>query len=404
MFHQAAAYYDAIYQAIGKDYAAEAARLRDLIQAYKHSPGNKLLDVACGTGTHLTYLVQLYECEGLDADATILQVAQQKFPNLPFHLGDMVDFDLGRTFDIVTCLFSSIGYVKTLPRLHQAIGNLARHTAPGGLVIVEPWFAPGILQAGRVHAAFVDQPDLKIARMSVTAIEGAVSILNFHYLIATAGAIKHTTERHELGLFTHDEYVAALQACALTVIYEEQGLTGRGLYIGQKPQPHASPLRYAFRSITPADEPFLWEMLYAAIYVPAGRPRPARTIVQEPAIAHYVANWGQQPGDEGIMAVDPQSGQPAGAAWLRLFPATDPGWGFVDADTPEVSMALLPDYRGQGIGTALLTALIEQAGGRYRALSLSVDPQNPAMRLYERLGFRTVGAVGTSLTMCKVLS
>ena len=170
MFTQSAAYYDAIYAANGKDYAREVALLQTFIQVHKPTPGNRLLDVACGTGGHLAYLAPTYIVEGVDADPAMLQVAQQKFPEVSLHLGDMVDFDLGRTFDIVTCLFSSIGYVKTRPRLHQTIGNLSRHTAPGGLVIVEPWFAPGMLQAGYVHAAFIDQPDMKIARMSVTAL------------------------------------------------------------------------------------------------------------------------------------------------------------------------------------------------------------------------------------------
>lgn len=161
--------------------------------------------------------------------------------------------------------------------------------------------------------------------------------------------------------------------------------------------------QYTIRSLQPADEPFLWEMLYEAIYIPEGRPKPDRTILQEPSLAHYVAGWGQQPGDVGLVAVDSQSGHPVGAAWLRLFPATEPGWGFVDAATPEVSMAMRPAYRGQGVGTALLTELIAQATGRYAALSLSVDPQNPAMRLYERLGFVAVGASGTSVTMRKKL-
>lgn len=234
MFTQSAHYYDAIYQALGKDYAAEAAHLQALMQTHKQSAGNRLLDVACGTGAHFPYLRQAYVIEGLDADASILHIAQAKFPDQTFHLGDMVDFELGRTFDVITCLFSSIGYVKTLSRLHQTIGNFSRHVAPGGLVIVEPWFAPGVLQTGYLHAAFVDQPDLKIARMSINEIVGNISILNFHYLIATEGEIRHTTERHELGLFTHEEYLTAFTAQGLTPLYDDQGLTGRGLYIGQK--------------------------------------------------------------------------------------------------------------------------------------------------------------------------
>lgn len=234
MFNQSAAYYDAIYATVGKDYAAEVQRLQEIIYAHKHALGNTLLDVACGTGGHLAHLQQAYRAEGLDADDTILRVAQAKFPTISFHHGDMVDFALARTFDIVTCLFSSIGYVKTLPRLQQAIATMAQHTAPGGLLIIEPWFAPGALQAGRVFGAYVEQPDFKIARMSLTEIEGDLSILHFHYLIGTSDGITHTTERHELGLFSYDAYLAAFTAQNLTVTYDAAGLTGRGLFIGAK--------------------------------------------------------------------------------------------------------------------------------------------------------------------------
>lgn len=234
MFNQSAAYYDAIYGAVGKDYAGEVQRLQDIIQSHKRTSGNTLLDVACGTGGHLAYLAQRYQVEGLDADETMLQIAKHKCPDTTFYCGDMVDFAVGRTFDVVTCLFSSIGYVKTLPRLQQAIATMAQHTAPGGLLIIEPWFAPGALQAGRVFGAYVEQPDFKIARMSLTEIEGDLSILHFHYLIGTSDGITHTTERHELGLFSYDAYLAAFTAQNLTVTYDAAGLTGRGLFIGAK--------------------------------------------------------------------------------------------------------------------------------------------------------------------------
>lgn len=159
--------------------------------------------------------------------------------------------------------------------------------------------------------------------------------------------------------------------------------------------------RYPLRPATAADEPFLWEMLYQAIYVPADQPRPDRAILQDPTLAHYVAEWGTHAGDRGVIALDNQRGEPIGAAWCRLLPATDPGWGFVDDATPELSMAILPAYRGQGIGTALLTRLLDEAPTYYPALSLSVDPQNPVLRLYQRVGFVAVGASGTSITMYK---
>lgn len=161
---------------------------------------------------------------------------------------------------------------------------------------------------------------------------------------------------------------------------------------------------FTVRRATSADEPFLWEMLYQSIYVPEGGRKPERSIVNEPALAHYLVDWGQHPDDEGLIAIDNQNDLPIGAVWTRILSAEDPGWGFVDADTPELGIALLPEYRGQGIGTVLLTQLLSQMSGRYRAVSLSVAPDNPVMRLYRRAGFEVVGASGTSLTMRKVLA
>jgi len=161
---------------------------------------------------------------------------------------------------------------------------------------------------------------------------------------------------------------------------------------------------YIFRAATPADEPFLWEMLYQAIHVPAGAAPPPRTLLQDPSLAHYVADWGKRPGDLGIIALQETSGEAVGAVWLRLFTADDPGWGYVDERTPELSIALLTAHRGQGLGHALIEQLIEEARSIYLALSLSVDPRNAAFRLYQRLGFQEVGMSGTSVTMRKELT
>ncbi len=100
------------------------------------------------------------------------------------------------------------------------------------------------------------------------------------------------------------------------------------------------------------------------------------------------------------MRIVAEDGPPVGAAWLRLLPEQDPGYGFVDEQTPELSIGVAPSHRGRGIGSLLLEALIEAAREqRYHALSLSVEPDNPARRLYERHGFRVIGTVDGSLTM-----
>jgi SAM-dependent methyltransferase len=233
MFSHTAQYYDTIYLAM-KDYGAEVATLTTFIHQYCQFPGNRLLDVACGTGLHLAYLKQHFQVEGLDLDEQLLAIARQRNPEVPLHHADMIDFDLGRTFDIVTCLFSAIGYVKTLANLSQAIQCMAQHLIPGGVLLIEPWFTPETWRPGTVHARFIDEPDLKIARINTSFVEGRLSLMDMHYLIGTPAGTEHYVERHELGLFTTEEVYHALTIGGLEVTYDATGLTGRGLYIGQR--------------------------------------------------------------------------------------------------------------------------------------------------------------------------
>lgn len=119
-------------------------------------------------------------------------------------------------------------------------------------------------------------------------------------------------------------------------------------------------------------------------------------MLDEPDVAHYIVGFGTGEGDIGFVAEAPQ-GRPVGAAWVRRFQATDPGYGFVDDATPELSIAVEPDHRGRGIGTLLLTRLLDAAP----RCSLSVDSRNPARSLYTRLGFTVVAVVGTSTVMLR---
>ncbi len=235
MFSKSAKFYNALYGSMGKDYAAEAQKVHTLIQQHKRSPGNSLLEVACGTGLHASILQQFYRVEGLDLDAEMLAVARQDYPTISFHHADMADFAFGKRYDAITCLFSSIGYVKTRTRLDQAVQTMTRHLLPGGVLIVEPWFTPEQWKPGRVSALFVDQPELKISRMNISEVEGRLSFFVFHYTVGTPRGIEYFTERHELGLFTHEEYLDAFHQAGLETIHDPEGLDGRGLYVGLKP-------------------------------------------------------------------------------------------------------------------------------------------------------------------------
>jgi ribosomal protein S18 acetylase RimI-like enzyme len=157
----------------------------------------------------------------------------------------------------------------------------------------------------------------------------------------------------------------------------------------------------AIRPTTATDEPILREMLYHAIYVPSGGAPPLRAILDRPELNRYVDRWGKSD-DLGFIAE--VGGQPIGAAWLRLMAGEGRGYGYVNDETPVLSMAVLPDRRGRGIGTRLLTHLLGEAARRYRAVSLSVAADNPARRLYERHDFAIIDENGNTLTMIRHFS
>lgn len=141
------------------------------------------------------------------------------------------------------------------------------------------------------------------------------------------------------------------------------------------------------------DIPFLWDMLYEIRSLRCVREEkdlPSRDILQTPDLAKYVQDWGRT-SDRAFIAMNAQI--PMGAAWYRLFTADNQGYGYVDDNTPELAIALLPDYRNKGVGKSLLIYLLEQAkADGYHQISLSCDPMNDsALHLYQKLGFEQVG-------------
>ncbi|MCB9302098.1 MAG: class I SAM-dependent methyltransferase [Lewinellaceae bacterium] len=230
MYTKTAKFYDALYHF--KDYAAEAEKLQAFIEQL--NPNAKtLLDVACGTGKHLEYLQNIFQVEGLELSADLLNVARERCPEVSFHLGNMMDFNLGRHFDVITCLFSSISYVKTIENVEQAIRCMAQHLKPEGILVIEPWISPEKYWRNKIVANFVEEPELKIAWMYKHETEGSVSVSNIHYLVGTPQGVEHFTERHEMGLFKQEQYVQAFEKAGLAVDYDPEGLFGRGMYIAR---------------------------------------------------------------------------------------------------------------------------------------------------------------------------
>jgi ubiquinone/menaquinone biosynthesis C-methylase UbiE len=234
-----AEYYDVVYSF--KDYRRETARVARLAERYGQSDGRDWLDVACGTGHHLQYLPRRYRRTGVDLSPAMLRVARRRVAGARFVQGDMRRFRLGREYDVVSCLFSAIGYVRTLVGLRQALGNFARHLKPGGVLLVEPWLTPQVYRPGKVHMRLEGRGHVKIARANTAERRGRLSVLRMHYLIAERGRpIRHAVDVHSMGLFTVAETMEILRSVGLCPHFVQKGLMpGRGLYVAVKPMPSA---------------------------------------------------------------------------------------------------------------------------------------------------------------------
>ncbi len=228
-YRGAAAAYDVVHAS--KPYAAEAREIRALARRYAVRPPETLLDVACGSGRHLEQFARWFDCTGLDSSAAMLARARSRVPTATLVRGDLERFNLGRKFDVITCLFSAIGYVRTRRGLERALGRLSRHLSPGGVVVVEPWLTPGVYRTGRTDAVLARGDGLTVLRMNSCERRRGRSVLDFHYLVGAGGRVHYFRERHDLGLFDRRTMEGAFRHAGLRPVHLSRGLSGRGLYV-----------------------------------------------------------------------------------------------------------------------------------------------------------------------------
>ena len=232
-YRKLAEYYDLIYSF--KDYKKEAEEISKLILKYKKNEGKSLLDVGCGTGLHIKYLKPSYDCVGVDLNEEMLKIARRNVKGVKFLQGNMLSLNIKQKFDVVTCLFSAIGYAKTAAQLRNTLSGFYKHLNPGGICIIDAWFDKEHWRVGSVHLRSYDGDTVKISRVGYSAIKGEMSILDEHYLIAEKNkGVMYIQDKSELRLTEREEFLQLLEEAGFKPILLKKAIMGRDRYIGIK--------------------------------------------------------------------------------------------------------------------------------------------------------------------------
>ena len=235
-FHQFARYYDLIND--WKDYRRESQRLEALASRFGRAGRSTWLDVACGTGKHLEVLGRRHSTMGVDASPEMLRSARRRLPGVRIVRGDMRTFRLNRRFDVVSCLFSAIGHLRTKADVLATFANFARHLNPGGVAIVEPWILRPAFRTGYIHLRTHQDPSITIARVASSSRRGIRSLIHYHFLIGETGHGVRYFEETDVGLLlTREELLHLMGRAGLRPRFLARGfLPGRGLLLGIKPR------------------------------------------------------------------------------------------------------------------------------------------------------------------------
>jgi len=237
-FSRCAPYYDAIYQAKGKDYAAEVSWILEALGRHERPSRGRLLDVACGTGEHLRHLRAHFRAEGCDHSPEMLGVAKQKLPGVPFHHVDMRTMNLGRTYDVITCLFSSVGYLPDESGLERAMARMAEHLTPQGTLVIEPALTPDRLLPPETQSLTVDgdggaiEGEWHLVRVTRATHEHGTLHITFEHELEHDGETERFGEVHHIRVFAKSVYERAFHRAGLDCVYDPDGPSGIGAFLG----------------------------------------------------------------------------------------------------------------------------------------------------------------------------
>ncbi|OGF20120.1 hypothetical protein A3I35_02190 [Candidatus Falkowbacteria bacterium RIFCSPLOWO2_02_FULL_45_15] len=226
--------YDVDY--VEKDYQTETELIKILAHRYKKTGEKKLLDVACGTGGHLQFLKKCFVCSGIDISPAMLAIAQKKVKGVRFQQADMRSFNLNESFNVITCLFSSIGYLRTLQDLKATLSCFVSHLKSGGIVIIEPWLAATDYEQDRVDVRTTKKGAVTLIRLSISKRHRHFSIIDMHYLMVKQHKACYWPDHHEFILFEKNRFMNLMKKVGFQrVIYLKKSKAyPRSLIVGIK--------------------------------------------------------------------------------------------------------------------------------------------------------------------------
>ncbi len=205
LYGKYAKYYDKIYEKF--DLEKESDFIKRVADKHKSSEGYLLLDVACGTGRHVEFLKNYYNILGVDISPEMLRIAESKFPEVEFILGDMKKLDIEEKFDVVLCMFSAVNYNTTIEELKTTITSFYNHLKNGGILIfdlginLENWIE------GLVSVDTVVDENFKLARICQSHLDDGIFNADFVFLIKENDKLDFDIDQHELGVFGIEDVV-----------------------------------------------------------------------------------------------------------------------------------------------------------------------------------------------------
>lgn len=237
MYKEAASFYDVIHTATGRNPDAEANLVIGELRR-RHGGPRSLLDVACGSGANLSLsrFNEVFDVAGVDASADMLALAAARCPSVPLICADMRDFDGGRRFDAVVCLFSSIGYLTEPEDLPRAVQAMTRHLEDGGVLMIEGWVEPEYWRGTTFSSTSGSDGEVAVARVVRSRRDGALCHVFMRYTAASSDGVSTIDEEHVVRLSDPDEFEDAYQSAGLSFERLPHMLhPGRAMYVGRNP-------------------------------------------------------------------------------------------------------------------------------------------------------------------------